>query len=73
MDYTVHGVAESRTRLSDFHFTSLHFTWSLDQTLLILGYGLLYSFRKQLLSTYHVPGSVVSYVSKFQFLSQRYS
>ena len=24
MDYTVHGVAKSQTRLSDFHFTSLH-------------------------------------------------
>ena len=23
MDYTVHGVAKSWTRLSDFHFTSL--------------------------------------------------
>ena len=23
MDYTVHGVAESRTELSDFHFLSL--------------------------------------------------
>ena len=26
MDYTVHGVAKSRRRLSDFHFTSVHFT-----------------------------------------------
>ena len=26
MDYAVHGVAKSRTQLSDFHFTSLHFT-----------------------------------------------
>ena len=24
MDYIVHGVAKSQTRLSDFHFTSLH-------------------------------------------------
>ena len=24
MDYTVHGVAENRIQLSDFHFTSLH-------------------------------------------------
>ena len=24
--WTVHGVAKSRTQLSDFHFTSLHFT-----------------------------------------------
>ena len=23
MDYTVHGVAKSRTRLSNFHFTNL--------------------------------------------------
>ena len=26
MDYIVHGVAKSRTQLSNFHFTSLHFT-----------------------------------------------
>ena len=26
MDSTVHGVAKSQTQLSDFHFTSLHFT-----------------------------------------------
>ena len=25
MDYTVHGVAKSRTQLSDFHFNSLHY------------------------------------------------
>ena len=25
MDYTVHGVTKSRTRLSDFHFSSLHY------------------------------------------------
>ncbi|CAI9179020.1 unnamed protein product [Rangifer tarandus platyrhynchus] len=25
MDYVVYGIAKSRTRLSDFHFTSLHF------------------------------------------------
>ena len=24
VDYIVHGVSKSRTRLSDFHFTSLH-------------------------------------------------
>ena len=27
MDYIVHGVTKSWTRLSDFHFTSLHFTF----------------------------------------------
>jgi len=27
MDCIVHGVAKSWTRLSDFHFTSLHFRW----------------------------------------------
>ena len=26
MDCIVHGVAKSQTQLSDFHFTSLHFT-----------------------------------------------
>ena len=25
--WTVHGVAKSRTRLSNFHFSSLHFNW----------------------------------------------
>ena len=30
MDYTVHGVTKSRTRLSDFHFTYYSITsWSL--------------------------------------------
>ena len=27
MDCIVHGVAKSRTRLRDFHFTSLHSDW----------------------------------------------
>ena len=30
MGYIVHGVTKSRTRLSDFHFTSLHFIISID-------------------------------------------
>ena len=30
MDCIVHGVAKSRTRLSDFHFTSRHFTTTIS-------------------------------------------
>ena len=32
MDYTVHGVLKSQTRLRDFHFTSLHFSDTLGIT-----------------------------------------
>ena len=32
MDCIVHGVAKSRTGLSDFHFTSLHFRGSLKRS-----------------------------------------
>ena len=32
MDYTVHGVLKSQTRLRDFHFTSLHFRDTLGIT-----------------------------------------
>ena len=34
MDFIVHRVAKSWTRLSDFHFTSLHFTYYVPGILL---------------------------------------
>ena len=35
MDCTVHGVAKSRTRLSDFHFSSCYIRWCLNCSFLM--------------------------------------
>ena len=48
MDYTVHGVAKSWTRLSDFHFTLLPYTKDKhSQKLLTVFIFLLFKVRKE--------------------------